>query len=152
MINALNDLRQIDPTSTVLLVMGTPCEKQTRGVTFNQNPTSKIGMHAPPSSVLFLGHEILIALRKLKLPNISSAEMFFSYVPQLITELVDQWGHPTLVHGAKFGGAARDRYYFCHSPPTSILVTEFVNTNNLNDTQLNGWWNAAALSNGNLNT
>ena len=58
MINALNVIKQIDRNSTVLLVMGTPCEKLSRGVSFQQNPKAKIGMHAEPSNLLFIAHEI----------------------------------------------------------------------------------------------
>ena len=53
MINALQDIQSIDPHNTVLITMGTPCEKISRGVTFNKNLKAKIGIHASPSTFAF---------------------------------------------------------------------------------------------------
>ena len=68
MTNALNDIKQIDRNSTVLLVMGTPCEKLSRGVSFNQNPKAKIGMRAEPSNLLFIAHELILTLQQRNIP------------------------------------------------------------------------------------
>jgi hypothetical protein len=115
-INALRDIQKLEPNTTVLITMGTPCEKISRGVTFNQNHKAKIGLHAPPTNLLFITHEILITLQRLRLPYISAAEMVVPYDNSLIQSLSEQWGTPTLVKGELFGGASRDRYYFCYPP------------------------------------
>ena len=108
--------KQIDRNSTVLLVMGTPCEKLSRGVSFQQNPKAKIGMHVEPSNLLFIAHELIITLQKYQIPYMSIAEMVIPFDNSLINQLAHQWGHPTLVNGANFGGASRERYYFCFPP------------------------------------
>jgi hypothetical protein len=73
-------------------------------------------MHASPTNLLFISHEFLLTLQRHRIQYISVAEMVIPYDQTYISLLSEQWGHPTLVQGAFFGGAARDRYYFCHPP------------------------------------
>ncbi len=113
-----------------VILMGTPCERFSKGVLFSTNPKKKVGLHAPPCNLAFTAHQLLLTCKQSRLKYISLPEMVKPYENSIIQQLTQLWGTPHEFNSKKYGRASRVRDFYT-SPPNTYNVRMTNDTNNI---------------------
>jgi hypothetical protein len=104
----------LPPETRILLMAGTPCQKISKGTLINGSATTKIGLHAPPSNLIWEHYHILYDILHHEHNFITQSfyEQVIPHDPNISEEIAKHFGLPHFCENHKYGGAYWNRQYY----------------------------------------